>query len=570
MAGAYVGWLGPPGEARAATIRRIEALQRTRPALAAVVETDHCRFWSEGLPVVRLATGVVLGRLHPTGRGEPPVPDERGLLDRFWGGYIAIFDADDGAGLLRAPLGDLPCYWAPQGNGAVVASSPRLALAAGGRAPRVAWAALARQLGFGTVSTAETCLDGIRELRGGDRLDVRSGAIRRTTRWSPWTFVRARRGTGDADADAIGLRQLIIDCVAATASRHPNVLLKLSGGLDSSIVAAALAAAGRPFASLTLFTDDGAGDERDYARIVAAHLGVRLIESRRDPLQLDFDQSPSSGLARPSFPGFRQEADRLADAVAASLGATAVIDGGGGDNVFCSLQSAAAVADCLLDWRGLGALGRTTRSLASIAQVSLAHVLRRAVLRAGSARRWYRWERDTLFLSAAAAASVPPQPDHPWLTAPARTPPGRAAHVALIAAAQSYVEGLDSDRDPPTLAPLLAQPVVEQCLSVPSWHWFDQGRNRALARRAFAADLPASIARRRSKGSPECFVAQAFEVHRAALRDRLLGGLLAEGGLIDVPALARALDERRPPLDWSLNRIMTLLDAEIWARAWAG
>ena len=149
-------------------------------------------------------------------------------------------------------------------------------------------------------------------------------------------------------------------------------------------------------------------------------------------------------------------------------------------------------------------------------------------------------------------------------------PPGRAAHVALIAAAQSYVEGLDSDRELLTLAPLLAQPIVEHCLSVPSWAWFEQGLNRAAARRAFASDLPPSITRRRSKGSPEGFIAQSFERHRAAIRDRLLGGLLAEAGLLDRPALACALADGPPPLDWSLSRIMVLLDAEIWARAWAG
>jgi asparagine synthase (glutamine-hydrolysing) len=567
MAAAFVAWLGPRGDDRDAVAQRIGHLQRSRPALLTV--GDSCTFLvaSEGLPVLRLGSGLVMGRLH----GRDPAARHALAFDRLteraWGGYIAI-RGGAGPALLRAPLGDLPCYCVPYGPGIVVASSPRLVLAASGRTARVDKSALARQLAFGTISTGETCLDGVRDLRGGDRLEAAAGAIHTSPVWSPWPYARAGP-LADPDDAAAELRRLVLDSVAAVASGHPALLLKLSGGLDSSIVAAALAASGQSFACQTLFTDDPVGDERTYARLVAEQLGMSLIESRRDPLRLNLDQSPSANLARPSFPGFRQEADRLADQAARALGATAVVDGGGGDNVFCSLQSATAVADCLLDWHGFRALGPTARSLASIAQVSIAHVVRRALMRALSGRRRYHWERDTLFLSSGAAGLVPAQPDHPWLTAPAGTPPGRAAHVALIAAAQSYVEGLDRERDVPTLAPLLAQPIVEHCLSVPTWAWLDKGLNRALARRAFASDLPAAITRRRSKGSPEGFVAQSFDVHRAAIRDRLLGGWLAQSGLIDRAALERALDDRQPPLDWSLSRIMVLLDAEIWARAWA-
>lgn len=568
MAAAFVAWLGPRGTNRDAVAQRIAALQRARPVPMIVGDTGTLLVAYKGLPVLRLGSDVVLGRLHPRDAAARRGLCFATLTDHTWGGYVAL-RSDPDPTVLRAPLGDLPCYYLPHGPGIVIASSPRLVLDVCGREARVDASALARQLAFGTISTGETCLDGVRDLRGGDRIELVAGAVRTTTVWTPWPCARGRDFVG-RDTAAAELRRLVFDCVAATASGHPALLLKLSGGLDSSIVAAALAASGQRFACQTLFTDDPVGDERPYARLVAEYLGASLIESRRDPLRLNLDQSPSANLARPSYPGFRQEADRLADLAARALGATAVVDGGGGDNIFCSLQSATAVADCLCDWHGFRALGSTARSLAAIAQVSIAHVMRRALMRALSGRRRYHWERDTLFLSSAAAASIPAQPDHPWLTAPAGTPPGRAAHVALIAAAQSYVEGLDRERDVPTVAPLLAQPVVEHCLTVPSWDWFDHGLNRALARRAFAADLPAAITARRSKGSPEGFVAQSFDLYRGAIRDRLLGGWLAQAGLIDRAALERALDDRQPPLDWSLSRIMVLLDAEIWARAWVG
>ncbi|MGK4422636.1 asparagine synthase-related protein, partial [Klebsiella pneumoniae] len=72
--------------------------------------------------------------------------------------------------------------------------------------------------------------------------------------------------------------------------------------------------------------------------------------------------------------------------------------------------------------------------------------------------------------------------------------------------AQSYVEGHDPQDLLPTVSPLLSQPLVETCLGVPSWLWFEGGRNRVVARRAFAGDLPADVIWRRSKGTPDSFV----------------------------------------------------------------
>jgi asparagine synthase (glutamine-hydrolysing) len=259
--------------------------------------------------------------------------------------------------------------------------------------------------------------------------------------------------------------------------------------------------------------------------------------------------------------------DVIATEVAAAIGAAAVLDGGGGDNVFCSLQSAAPVADCLLAYRGRRHLIRTATSIASIAQVSAIEVLRRAAVRALRPRRRYRWPADRDLLSDA-AMPLAVVPDHPWLYAPDGILPGKAAHVALLAAAQSYVEGFDPELDPPLASPLLAQPLVELCLSVPSWLWFEHGQSRAVARRAFRGALPQHILARRTKGTPDSFVAQLYERHRTTIRARLLDGWLAGNGLLDRAAIA-VLTDGRPLSDQPLHRIMTLFDAEVWAEGWS-
>jgi asparagine synthase (glutamine-hydrolysing) len=103
---------------------------------------------------------------------------------------------------------------------------------------------------------------------------------------------------------------------------------------------------------------------------------------------------------------------------------------------------------------------------------------------------------------------------------------------------------------------------------VPSWLWFEHGRNRAIARRAFADDLPADILQRRSKGTPDSFVAEIFETHRTALRRMLADGVLAKHGMIDLAAAFRVLDDPRPVHGDAFRRVLQFADVEAWARAW--
>lgn len=523
--------------------------------------------------------GMVLGRVaaaigssgRPLAAAEIDEPEEAAqhLVRDCWGSYVAAFVSPSGQlTIWRAPLGDLPCYTQRQGSDLLLASSPRLLAAFAAKPLQICREAIARQLAFAYLQAQDTCLEGVEELAGGQCLVWSAAGIERRTIWSPWIAATRKPPITDPADAASRLRNVARQCVAGSARALDSVLLKLSGGLDSSIVAACLADSGIPFRALTLVTDDPAGDERRYARMVARHIGVELIEARRDPARIDPSLSPARDLPRPSIPLFRQESDRIAAEEAERSGSALVMDGGGGDNVFCALQSASPVADCLLRRAGWRHCAPTAASLAEMAQVSVPAVLHAAISRAVRPSRGYRWPLQSDFLSQDARAFLARAP-HPWLQAPPGALPGRAAHVALIAAAQSYVEGLDPIRDPPLAVPLLAQPLVELCLRIPSWLWFDGGLNRAVARRAFAGELPPAILRRRSKGTPDSFLAQIFELHRQRIRDELLGGALRSQGLIDLPALLALFASGRPLADGELQRIMALYDAEIWCRAWS-
>src|SRR3546814_14803902 len=108
--------------------------------------------------------------------------------------------------------------------------------------------------------------------------------------------------------------------------------------------------------------------------------------------------------------------------------------------------------------------------------------------------------------------------DHPWLVPPKGALAGSAAHIALLAAAESVTRSRDARVARADISPLIAQPVAEACLRVPSWLWTRDGHNRAIARDAFRAALPPAIVDRRDKGTPDSFVVDPIEANRDLIR----------------------------------------------------
>jgi asparagine synthase (glutamine-hydrolysing) len=483
------------------------------------------------------------------------------LVDAHWGGYVALIERDADTIVLRSPLADLSCLMAVIDHEIAIASDvPLLEQAAVRRS--VDYPALARHLASPDLRRAETCLSGVTELQGGLRLAVGDGPGSIEEVWTPWKFAARDRQIEDSEEAGSRLRDAVLHAVAASCHHHGDVILRLSGGLDSSIVAASLVQAGIPTAALNLVTNDAAGDERRYARRVAQALDIRLEERLRQLASVDLTVSAAAGLPRPTARSFVQAAIAPCRDLAREIGAAAIVDGGGGDNVFCSLQSIRPVLDCMISGQPWKRTRATTDSVAAVSQVSRWMVLRRAAIARVRRIARYDFALDCRLLSASAIKAAQGASNHRWLDCPAGALPGKAAHVGIIAAAQSVVEGFDPRDSVP-----LVSPVVEACLSIPTWLWYDRGLNRAMARHAFAGLLPRDVIERRSKGGPDGFIAELFQERRQQVKAILFDGLLMRNGLLDQAALASALAESGPVQSLDFMRVMRLVDAEIWAQS---
>jgi asparagine synthase (glutamine-hydrolysing) len=489
------------------------------------------------------------------------------LLASWWGGYVSLFVCGDSVEIMRDPSAALPCYRAGAQGMAAFASDLEL-LAAAGMPPRgIAWDALGRMLYSCGLPAIETALEGITALLPGTAVVREGNAERAGEGWSPWNFVDPRADERVEDT-AERLRRVVEHCVSAWSSCCSHPLVSLSGGLDSSIVAACLARAKRAASCLTLHTDDPAGDERSYAGGLCEALGFPLAARRYDLAQVDLSRALGAHLPRPIGRAEAQPYEVAHRDMAARLGADAFFSGNGGDNVFGFSQSAVALADRALH-EGPGA--RAFATLRDICRQTGAGPLRvvRAALRIARQPPRYRWKPSPAFLHPDLIATLRDWPlAHPWLEAPPDALPGKAVHIAGIVRAHPNLES-DRSRIAHLVNPLLSQPIMETCLSIPSWQWREGGRDRAMARTAFAARLPPAILERKVKGTPDPFCGEIVRRKRDELRERLLGGRLAAHGILDSGAIEEALRADRTTASEENVRLLELVNAEAWAGHWS-
>lgn len=295
-------------------IGRGELVQAPTPAIAA--ESRRAAIWcSAEAPLMRRARISVIGSLFDrrsfgrvstlSARRASEILARPELLVRdYWGSYIALLSRSDGRFVVvRDPSGMLPCYVKETDDQYVLGSDLDVLEDAGLETRRLDWERLYEHLFETSTRRSDTCVEGVSELAPGAATWFIGGQRSDEFLWQPWQFTDASVRLAP-DRAATELREVICASVSALASRHRRILVGVSGGLDSSIVCAALAAGGHDFACLTMATRDASGDERPYARQVAAATGADLLEHCYDLEKIDLARSAAAHLPRPALGRF--------------------------------------------------------------------------------------------------------------------------------------------------------------------------------------------------------------------------------------------------------------------------
>lgn len=502
--------------------------------------------------------------------------DGAALVSGFWGSYVAfLVDAQSRVSVLRDPGGALPCFCMRFGSLTIVFSwlEDVLAFLPKVPAPRVDADALAAHLAFGELGGPETALAGVSQVRPGERLVLDAAPFRSTFLWRLEDQAARQDGSPSGDR-APHLRQVVRDCTSAWASCYPSLLLRLSGGVDSSILASCL----RPGATNARVTcvnyhSPGAdGDERAYARLAAARAGLPLIERERDA---GFDLERVLDVARTPAPVnyLGKMGSSASDAeIARSLGACALFTGAGGDQAFFEFRQWWPAADHLRHCGiGRGFL-RASLDAARLSRMSFWRVLRLAWADRLRRRLPIPEVHAHWTLATQAVRDVATRRDrylHPAVLGAGHLGIGKLHQVWNLAHSAGFYDPHHRAAARELIHPLLSQPVVEFCLRTPSHVLTEGGRGRGLARRAFADDVPSEVATRRSKGGIDDHVGQVLARHLRFARETLLDGELVRLGLLDRARVERALHGTAATLLGRAGEIHLYIGIEAWLRRWA-
>lgn len=255
---------------------------------------------------------------------------EAGVLERLRGMFaFAIHDARRRRVILaRDRLGKKPLHWVEHGGRVAFASEIKALLVDPTLRRELDERALLDYVTLGYVLRERSIYRGVEKLLPGHYAVVENGSLRRFRYWSapfvpsdidyPTALERTREGVKGAVRRRL-MSEVPLGCF-------------LSGGVDSSLIAASMAAElGREVNAITIGFDERGFDEREAAREVARHLGITTHEEvvSPDPSALDlvastFDEPFADASAVPTWLLCQAARRRV----------TVALSGDGGDECF--------------------------------------------------------------------------------------------------------------------------------------------------------------------------------------------------------------------------------------------
>jgi asparagine synthase (glutamine-hydrolysing) len=504
----------------------------------------------------------------------------RWLIEHVWGNYVAVMrdPMTRRSWVLKDPCGNLPCFRTSFRGVQVVFAHVADLLATGLFEFTVNSRYLANRVLHGGVLD-DDALNEIERVYRGECIEL-SDEPRRSAHvfhWHPLSFPAANEAIEDASFAARAMRATVRSCTHTLIRDHESVLLRLSGGLDSSIIAACLGAAPEKpeLHCYTYYMPGGRSDERPWARLAASRSGLKheehAVTADSIPLPSAMD---APALVEPTAVMGYLHRSTLEHRIGSEHRATAVFSGDGGDSGFCGETFAYAVSEHL-HRRGLSLQAwRLAASVAALTQESswtvMIKSLRRWLLGAGMEHQLKALLPASRLLSRELRASysnVTTFP-HPWLSHIHPVPWALVRRLgALLAPPESY-NIANGAHVPEVIAPLYSQPALELFLRIPVDVHFHDGKERGLARNAFAQDVPSEILSRTWKDRAPGFLDQLVHRHRKFLREVLLDGVLVQEGLLDRSAVEETLADRISNSPVFPGELLRHLDVEIWARHW--
>lgn len=520
------------------------------------------------------------------GHGDTPVIphlyEEHGprFVERLEGMFaLALWDAPRGRLVLaRDRLGKKPLVWTRLDDGTLAfASELKALLELPGLRREPDLSALDAYLALQYVPGDRTGLRGVHRLPPASLLVAENGSERIERYWEP-------HAADEALADEVWLervRETVGEAVRRRLVADVPLGALLSGGIDSAVVVALMAAASsEPVRTFTVGFADERYDEREFARAVAERYSTRHEEIVLEPdaaatlprLAAAFDEPLGDEAALPLF--------LICEAARREV--TVALVGDGGDESFAGYERYAAVGLAeRVPAPAASAGARVLRALPSGRRERRSPVFRAArFLEAAATPRAERYGRLMQVLPLAtradlwsddAKAEIGALTSAGFLLGP---PPEQGIAGLQRLDLETYLPGdLLPKSDIASMAhslelrsPLLDHRVVELGLALPETLKFHGREGKIAFRRAFAADLPSQVAGRGKSGFG-IPLARWFRTDlRDLARDLLLDERARSRGWFRTETVERLLAEHDSERADHGHALWTLCMLELWQR----
>jgi asparagine synthase (glutamine-hydrolysing) len=513
-------------------------------------------------------------------------------LERFRG-MFAFGLVDDSSGelvLARDPFGIKPLYFLRRGSGLIFASELKAIVAAAGSELRIEPGALVASMLYYWIPEQRCAIDGVHKLPGGSWALMRPDGVLSVQQYWSIADVAAEAASG-VPAD---LAEVMEESIAAHLVADVPISSFLSGGLDSSIVTVL---AHRADAKVDAYTIafrpedqrlEAMPDDVVYARKVAARYGIDLHEIEISPQIVEMLPHIVDVLDEPIGDPAAINTLLMCEA-ARARGVKVVLSGLGADELFGGYRKHLA---CLLASR----YGRLPAGLRhGVVQPA---VQRMPVTFAGRGLRYARWAKR--FLSFAELAEEPRFRRSYTLYDPDELvgllDPDLAGYVGQVvdehcqvyddnaledqvsrmclADTRLFLPGLNlAYTDKASMAasvevrvPFVDPVVAQAAFSIPGRRKI-RGRQSKIALKQAAENwLPREIVHRPKASFSAPLRAWIQGDLREHIDDVLVGGELAESGMLRRDAMAQLIADDRAGREDRSKQIWQLLTLELWYR----
>jgi asparagine synthase (glutamine-hydrolysing) len=511
---------------------------------------------------------------------------------------LAIWDSERRQLVLaRDRAGEKPLFTAVHGERVAFASEPAALLTLPWLVRQPAPGAVLRYLVHGFFAAPDCAFEGMRQVAPGSVVECDARGMRARHYWRPWDGL----ASAPARADVPSLvRTTRLELERAVALRIPAEMpfgVFLSGGLDSSLIAAAAARSSKGFPTFSLALTGHGYDESAFAREVARHLGTQHHEVVMDhaeghealqALAATMDQPLGDPSMIPTWYLARF----------ASRHVPVVLTGEGGDELFAGYPTYLGHRHAVLLNRLPGALSDSILAFARRARpadrhLSLPYFVERFLSARGLAPfdRHLAWfgnfspeeARTLLHPSLAERATPEDARGHIQQLRQELDPAGllRLADRPGLVGYQVFDflltlgGGLLTKVDRSTMAhsvesraPFLGTDMIAWALSLPDEVKLRGATGKWILKQVAKEWLPAPVITRRKQGFSPPFSAWVRGPWRDLVREMLSPARIARAGVLDGARVSAVLERHLRNEAESGRALWSLLSLQLWAERW--